>query len=404
MSAAWLFVLSWWLGVTPGAPVVTRNNVLFQVDVASHYRELTRESDPFSPGKPRISLPHPFLPQVWGNIGKTLAAACQRVVDADTAHVLAARILVASTAATGLAALGWLASIEGVPGLWLLCLVVIAWLSSAMTIVALPDHFGLSYGLLLITFVGGWASVTRHRHGWWAGLAGSLAVATTSTNIVLVGMIGGWMAWRPARRIWAERRRHRALLAAIAIVALVLTGALVVVAPAAARRVASGETIVSKYFHATLVHAPGTALVSLPLTWTYPTVAAAPHVADAGDGACATLEPWRFGDYTPLGGLGALLVFALTIAAVARLARGGAAGQSAFVLTAWVAFNWLFHSLWGDERFLYTPHWAWVLPVTLALSADRGRVPKWFYVAAVLVAAAEIASLATIIGLARSIR
>ena len=377
-SAVWLFALSSWLGVTTGSPVVTRNNVLFQVDVASHYRELTGEPDPFSPGKRRVSLPHPFLPQIWGNLGGVIAAICERVVDADTAHLLAARMLVAGTAAAGLAALAWLASIEGVPGLWLLSVILVAWLSSAMTIVALPDHFGLSYGLLLVTFVGGWSSVTRRRHAWWAVVAGILAVATTSTNIVMVATVGGWMAWNPAKAIRAERRRHPAILAAVAVGALAVAGVLVAVAPAAARRVASGETIVTKYFHANVIHAPGGALVSLPLTWTYPTVAAAPHVLAGGAGAELTLEPWRFGDYTPLGDMGALLIVALTVAAIVRLERAGTTGHPAFLLTAWVGFNWLFHSLWGDERFLYTPHCAWVLPVMLALSARRGPVPRWF--------------------------
>jgi hypothetical protein len=402
-SVAWLLALSAWLGVAPGAPVVTRNNVLFQVDVASHYRELTGLPDPFSPGKPRVSAPHPFLPQIWGTVGAAAAAALARTTDPATARILGARVMVAAVAAAGLAALAWLAAVEAVPITWFLCLLAVAWLSSAMTIVALPDHFGLSYGLLLVTFVGGWSSVTCRRHGWWALVAGLLAIATTVTNGVFVGMVFAWMGWRPAGAAWRAHRGHRGWQAAAVVLVAAVGIALAFTVPPAARRIGSGQTIVTKYFHGELLRSPAAALVCLPLTWTFPTVAAAPRVAGPPGEAGVTLEPWTVADYSPLGAAGALGILALAVAFIGRVMRPSPSGEAAVLLNVWVAFNWTFHSVWGDERFLYTPHWAWVFPVMLVLSSREGRVPRWFWPVAAVIVCAEVASLAAILALARSV-
>jgi hypothetical protein len=46
------------------------------------------------------------------------------------------------------------------------------------------------------------------------------------------------------------------------------------------------------------------------------------------------------------------------------------------VLTLWVLFNALLHNVWGDEFFLYSPHWAWALMAVVMLGVRRAW-PGW---------------------------
>jgi hypothetical protein len=407
LSAAWLMALSWLLGAAPGAALVTRNNVLFQVDVASHSQELTGHPDPFAPDKPRFSAPHPLMPQTWGTIGRLLAAALSTSMPPEAARVLAARLLVAAAAGAGFAAITWIALSSSIPPAWLSCVLILGWASSSTTIVCLPDHFGLSFGLLLVTFAAAWTRAHRDRMrrgpAILAWTAGALAVMTTSTNAVFVGMVVAWMHAREAAAAWASHSGDRRWRTRAVLLVALVAAASALAAAAAARRVVSGETIATRYFHGALFHAPARALAAIPLTLAYPTVAATPHVAAEPGGPVVTLEPWSPGDYSPLGAAGAIAVLTLWAGAVATLLRvPGPGREAAVLLSAWVGFNWAFHSVWGDERFLYTPHWAWVLPVLLILAARR-RVPAWYWIAAALAVAAAAASMGGIVWISQRV-
>jgi hypothetical protein len=41
---------------------------------------------------------------------------------------------------------------------------------------------------------------------------------------------------------------------------------------------------------------------------------------------------------------------------------------------AWIGFNLVFHNLWGDEFFLYSPHWVWALLTLVMLGIGRLRL------------------------------
>ncbi len=403
-STLWLLTLSTALGVAPGAAIVVRNNVVFQVDVASHYRELTGAPDPFAPRKPRISAPHPLLPQIWGTLGGAVAAALRSFLPRDLAQLTAARLVVASVAAMGIAALAWFACVEGVPLMWTLLVLAMTWLASATVIVALPNHFGLSFGLMLVAFVGAWSAVTRRQRGWWVWSAGALAVATTVTNGVLMIALVAWMALARRRSGGAADGPVGGLRrwTVVALVVLAVgSGALIV--PRAVSRIRTGETIATRYLHLQLVREPGRSLLALPLSLSYPVVAGRPHIAGPPGDDGLSLEPWRADDL-PLSGLVGTLAWLVLLAFLTKSAwRPGPPSQAVSLLAGWVVFNWGFHSVWGDERFLYTPHWSWTFPLLGLLAARAvGRVRFWWVTLAVVVLAAEALAMTTIVTLART--
>jgi hypothetical protein len=67
----------------------------------------------------------------------------------------------------------------------------------------------------------------------------------------------------------------------------------------------------------------------------------------------------------------------------------------ALALCAWVAFNFAFHSVWGDQFFLFAPHWLGALWLLVLLPVARLPVRALVALTA-LVVAGQLASLASI--------
>jgi hypothetical protein len=78
---------------------------------------------------------------------------------------------------------------------------------------------------------------------------------------------------------------------------------------------------------------------------------------------------------SPRNILGILLVAALAWAAVTRRHGNPLLASLAKASLAILAFNWIFHSFWGDESFMYSLHWQvpLILLVATLVAALRGR-------------------------------
>jgi hypothetical protein len=69
------------------------------------------------------------------------------------------------------------------------------------------------------------------------------------------------------------------------------------------------------------------------------------------------------------------------------VASAQAAGEKARrphlrLLAGWIAFNLIFHAVWGEDPFLYASHWSWALFGIVLLGA--GRLPGAFVAATCL--------------------
>jgi hypothetical protein len=85
----------------------------------------------------------------------------------------------------------------------------------------------------------------------------------------------------------------------------------------------------------------------------------------------------------------------LLIAAVAYGLSSTKARTWTLWLLGWAAFNVIFHNLWGDEFFLYSPHWSWALTAVVAISVSRMRWPL-VTAAVVLLAVAQVSTFGVI--------
>ncbi|MBX6314904.1 MAG: hypothetical protein IRY99_18600 [Isosphaeraceae bacterium] len=66
-----------------------------------------------------------------------------------------------------------------------------------------------------------------------------------------------------------------------------------------------------------------------------------------------------------------------------------------YAILIWLAFNFLFHNLWGAEFFLYNAHWSWALMLVVLLGSRS--IPTWAVAAAVLlIIPGQLATLSTI--------
>ena len=64
------------------------------------------------------------------------------------------------------------------------------------------------------------------------------------------------------------------------------------------------------------------------------------------------------------------------------------------VLLLWCGWNAIFHTIWGDEYFLYTPHYAWAF-LTMALLGWQRLPLRWLVAVALPIAIANILTLWT---------
>ena len=72
------------------------------------------------------------------------------------------------------------------------------------------------------------------------------------------------------------------------------------------------------------------------------------------------------------------------------------------ILLSWIAFNVVFHNFWGDEFFLFSPHWSWAL-LALLLTGVQYVPFRWLAAAGILISLAQAQSLWLIRATLRSI-
>lgn len=386
-----LGLLAWYLGITPGSVFARENNVLFNADTNFFWQLLT---DP-KHWSQRL-LAHPLIAQFWGRVGAGLAGILKFAWSADDARFLAATGMVCAVAAAGFACLAACASRLN-PKRWnLLLLAPVCLLFTSNTIIVQPDHFGLSFGLLaaatllLLPGVGG---ATR------AALlivAGILVGGTTITNGLYPALVAA-IVYRD-HLTWANAKRLRyGILAVATMSALVLVStALRQPTPILSKISETGGSLVKYYLRGQVINDPLGAIRYAGSGLLYPAVGprlnlwASPFFPE--EPPTSSYESSHLSDYPPLSAVAACAWVALLAASSWVLVRSPDLRNFSLALFGWIAFNLLFHNLWGDEFFLFTPHWSWAL-MLIVLLGSRG-LPTWSVaLAAALIAPGQLATL-----------
>lgn len=367
-GALFFFFLSGVLGVRSGATITRRLDVLFSSDLASRVHNLSgaREATAELRTHP-VSVSHPLMNQVWGTLGGALAFVCRTFLPEPAASLIAARSMVAAVAGIGI---GLVCAVGVGLGGWsmpALVLSTVCLLSTSNVLVAMPDHMGLSSGLLAAAAVILTAMKRASRQVFLFCGVSALIASTTVTNALFP--CGALLYVERRRR--QDRRLWLTLIAAVCAVAIATGAALAWTEPG--QRFRNGDSIVFQFLNVRWLRNPASAVVLLPAAVIYPVVGPAPRtVGQLARGL--SYEPVDFHGYTRLGVISAacwvILIGWSAWSAVTReetttLAR---------LLIGWVVFNAAFHSVWGDEFFLYSPHWSWALGMLLMAGAPR--IPK----------------------------
>lgn len=352
-AVVWFVFLSGWMRVTPGSVMTKRQNVLFNSDTNLWVDRMI--GDARSPEH----LVHPLEVPLWRYPCRALQHLLGTFLPVDYAGLLAARLFVALIAGTGVGCLAFLALRRGITLTQCVLLFTIYLLFTSNCTAALPEHFGISNGLLSITFV-----------------VPFLALSTQSMTIalaVLLVLCGGTTitnaAFPFASMFQYSLKSMRARKAvALATIPIGLGASLFVY-----MRSSTIHYFVSKYLNLRLFHDPLRAGVYAIYAVVCPAVGPTPRVLRWPGWDMVSYEPahevLRLSYYFGIQAIGAIAWLALLLTCVFRGLRDGKTRAYVWLPLGWVLFSAVFHNIWGDELFLYAPHWSWALMALVILGA-----------------------------------
>jgi hypothetical protein len=401
-AVIWFVGLSGWLGVLPGSILLSRQNVLFNSDTNTWIDEMVHSQAP-SPAERAI---HPLDIALWRSPCRALARLLRSVFPRERAEVFAARLFVALMAGTGVTLLAWLALTIGVPPAQCVLLFSIYLLFTASSTVALPEHFGISNGLLSVAFV---APILIFNQASRLAVLVALGVLCGGTTITNLLFPLASLSWYGLSSVRVRRAIAAALVVALPISVFLFMDSrkVVLLYTESDKEIASRVAFLPKYFpsvtrwylkttklHGHVVDYLNLRLLRHPLdaveyatfAVVAPAIAPPPRVRMtkgremvtyesgqplhwAPDGYFTGGDALQLRDYWSLQGVGAILWIGLLIYCVRRAFRDPDTRRLAWLPAAWIVFSLLFHNLWGDELFLYAPHWSWALMALIVLGA-----------------------------------
>lgn len=375
-AAIWFVLLSGWLGVTPGSVMTKRQNVLFNSDMNLWVDRMIGNAR--SPER----FVHPLEVLIWRAPCRALQHLLGVFLPFDYAGLLAARLLVAAVAALGVGFLAYLALHLGVKNIHLVLLFAMYLLFTSNATLCLPEHFGISNGLLCITFV--FPIVVASAELQAVGLAalGVLCGGTTITNVLFP--LASFVRY-------CLRSTRARMYAAAAAMAGGLGAALFLYL-----RSSTIHYFVGKYLSLRLFRDPLEAGVYAIYALVAPAIAPAPRMLRWPGWDMVSyepaLQPLRLSYYLGFQTIGAIAWAILLVTCISNALQDNRTRAYVWLPLGWLLFNIAFHNVWGDELFLYAPHWSWALMALVVLGA-RGLSTKFLTVTSVIVITSQINTL-----------
>jgi hypothetical protein len=353
VAVIWFVLLSGWLKSVPGSVVVKRQNVLFNADSSIWLDRMVGNA--VSPEK----AVHPLEIVFWRPPVRALEHLLEIFMPADYAGILAARLVVFLMHGLGVGFLAFLALRLRVklPQCILLFIVYLLFTSNATG--ALPEHFGISNGLLSITFV--------------VPIFLASSAATTGFLLAMVVLCGGTTitnALYPIAALWQyffKSMRTRLLVLAIVAPLGVAVAFFFYIKSYVIHH------FVNDYSTFRLLHDPLRACVYAVYTLLSPAVGPTPRIMRVPGWDMVSYEPahdvLRFSYYFGLQAIGAIAWFVLLFRCLARALRDETTRVYVWLPLGWILFSAIFHNIWGDELLLFSPHWSWALIALVVLGA-----------------------------------
>jgi hypothetical protein len=398
-AAAWLFWLSGWLGVQPGTILLHRQNVLFNSDLLPWVFRVAWI--PVEGAVTTHDAIHPLMYVLWsvpchilrdfsalflppGSNPKMTWAEILRMPwpgswppPITSAPLYGARLVVALIAGTGVAFLAWLALVNGVGMPACAAMFVMYLLFTSNVTICLPEHFGISNGLLTAAFVAPMMAATKRTRLILLGFLSVLIGGTTATNIIFPTL----------SMIQSGFRSMRLRLFTLAAGAAAAAGAALVLFTHNDKfhRYMSVDMQWRFWRH------PLSTGAYLFHFWVSPAVGPHPmvvpnYIGPAYLGQMVSYEPIKGGltlhGYSGLQAVGGLAWLILLVVCGFHAWRNTTTRPPATLLLGWLLFNCAFHNIFGEELMMYAPHWSWALMALVVLGAPR--VSRSFLFTAVL--------------------
>ncbi len=367
--------LASWLLVRPGTVVALGHNVVFGTDTADRLALLTQ------PGAPRplpMLLMHPALFHVWRPLALLLTRLFAHFMSTGAARLRAVELIVLVPMTLGAWSMLQLGRRFEAPRLPLAMLLLVYLGFTVNAVAVMPEHWGISMGLfpVILWLYTGPRTLARTA---WLVFSCLLLAATTITNSVFGGAV--------VLLLVLERRPLRWLVPRVLLAAVITLPI--------ARHLAGTlrySRNVRSFWNMRLVHQPLAALSAMLFGVVAPAVGPLPRVAPERDHLTLTYMPLTWHGYSWLQAVGGAAWLVLLGVAAWRALSGAQTRSIALLLVGWVLGNLILHNLWGDEFFLYSPHWAWAL-MALAVLGARRLDGRFVAAAAILTLSAECLTL-----------
>ena len=359
-AVIWFIALSGYMGVTPGSVITKRQNVLFNSDSGLWLQRIIGDS------KSPEQIVHPLELILWRGPSRLLQKVLEGFLPHDYAGVLAARMLVAVIAGTGVAFLMFLAAHNNVRRVDCILLFTIYLLFTSNATMALPEHFAISNGLLTIAFL--------------VSIVATSARLRTIVLTALTVLCGGTTITNAAYP--AISLLHSSVKSIRTKLAVGLAGACVAgpISLFLFKRSWTVHWFVTQYWDSSALHSPVRIIVFFIFAIIAPAVGPTPLVMRAPGWDMVSYqpahEPLHLAYYIGPQGFGAIAWTVLLFTCVWRAFKDERTRNYMWLPAGWVLFNSVFHNAWGDELFLYAPHWSWALMGMIILGARD--LPRYF--------------------------
>ncbi len=352
-AAVWFVLLSGWFGMTPGTVIATRHNVLFSSDSALWAQRM------IGGARPEAHVVHPLETFLWRPPCRALQHLLGLFLPFDYAGLLAARILVAVIAGIGVGFMAFLALHNGIKTAQLILLFIMYLLFTCNSTASLPEHFGISNGLLSIAFVIPIVAASLELNAIVLAVLVVLCGGTTISNIVFPAV----------SFLHYCVKSMRTKLYALAAVAVGGMGTFLFLYI----RTWTLSHYIAKYSNVRLLHHPLRAAVYVICTLVTPAIGPSPQVLRLPGWDMVSYEPaleqFHISYYFGFQAIGAIAWIVLLLTCMYKALRDERTRAYMWLPLGWLLFNFILHNMWGDEFVLYSPHWSWALMGVVILGA-----------------------------------
>jgi hypothetical protein len=234
-----------------------------------------------------------------------------------------------------------------------------------MVFVGLPEHWGVSFCLLSVTFAVVTSDLRLPIALALLALLTVLAAGMTITNGLFPAGAGVWLVWRRCGRLplW--------FIGGAAAMALVATGIAATFVLTSDSRRENFTLRIRSCLNKRVTNDPLRAGIYAFRGLVDPIIGPTPVVEMnlSGEQMLTYESPDHFGlwPYDLLQSGGAMCWLILLCLSLGHVL--GADRSLGMLLAGWIVFNLFFHNYWGDEFFLFSPHWCWALLAAVLVGA-----------------------------------